>query len=422
MSQAGPHAELPRLVFTTPRTLPDARTLEGRVVVLDIAFAADGLGVPFEDMTGRFLADLGDRLAAWIDHHDHDYHPRYAGDPRFVLATKAQHGACPEMVTEEIVARTGPIDTILTHVDLDGLYAAAKWILGGREPYPGADEDARKVDTRIGQPGANARLIDHALRARFRDEALKHRVVRWLVGGLKDKEHRAIIAEAAGTFELTIAETDRLAARYKIRGRVAYVDAREAKGPYDKTELLLAGQTKAPVAIVHDSGMVAIAAGFDSGWDFVALLGAGWWHAYTREHPRGAHAGGDRRHQQGAGPHAPQVGTEVARPSFVSVWLRTIDRSTATFALIVIALNLIDGFATLHHVAHGAHELNPLMDALLQQGDQQFLVGKHLLACAGVVGLAAHWRHRGARRLLRLVLFPVYLGIATYQLALFAFV
>lgn len=278
MSSASPSAgtpSLPRLVYTTPRTLPDARTLDGRVVVLDIAFAASGLGTPFEAVTGRFLAELGDRLAAWVDHHDHELHSRFADDPRFILATKAQHGACPEMVTPEIVARTGPIDTIVSHVDLDGLYAAAKWILGGVEPYPGADDDARHVDTRIGEPSPTARMIDLALRARFRDEPLKHRVVRYLVGGLKDKGHRAVIAEAAAAFEKTLAETARLAGRFQVRGRVAYVDARQAKGPYDKTELLLAGQERAPVAVVQDSGMIAIAAAFDSGWDFVSLLGLG---------------------------------------------------------------------------------------------------------------------------------------------------
>jgi hypothetical protein len=173
------------------------------------------------------------------------------------------------------VARTGPIDTIVCHMDLDGIYAAAKWILGGREPYPGADDDARCVDTRTCTPSPTGHLIDLALRARFRDEALKHRVVRWLVGGLKDKEHRAVIAEAAATFERTLAETGRLAGRYRLRGRVAYVDARSARGPYDKTELLLAGQKRAPVAMVQDSGMITIAAPFDSGWDFVGLLGLG---------------------------------------------------------------------------------------------------------------------------------------------------
>jgi hypothetical protein len=226
-------------------------------------------------VTLPFITGLGPRWAAWVDHHDHDEHQRFADDPRFVLRTKAQHGACPEMVTPELVAAVGPVDTIVTHLDLDGLYAAAKWILGGREPYPGADDDARAVDTRIGAPGAEGQLIDHALRARFRDEALKHRVVLWLVGGLRDKEHRAVINEAAREFERMLAETERLADRFESKGRIAYVDARAAKGPYDKTELLLRGQARAPVALVHDAGTITVAAAFHSGWDFVALLGLG---------------------------------------------------------------------------------------------------------------------------------------------------
>jgi len=267
--------DLPELAFASPRNLPDPAGLKGRVVVLDIAFAADGMGTPFEEVTGKFLSGLGDRLAAWVDHHDHDLHVRYAGDPRFVLATKAQHGACPEMVTPELVHRTGPVDTILTHVDLDGLYAAAKWILGGNEPYDGADDDARAVDTRTGEVGKQAHLIDRALRARFRDDALKRRVVRWLVGGMTDSEHRKVIEEAAAVFDAMAGETRRLASRYRIDGRVAYVDAGTASGRYDKTELLLAGQKLAAVSIVRDSGMITVAAGFDSGWNFVTLCGLG---------------------------------------------------------------------------------------------------------------------------------------------------
>ena len=143
----------PELVFASPRKLPRAADLRGRVVVLDLAFAADGMGGPgFAKITGRFLKELGPRLARWVDHHDHDLHAQYRGDDRFVLHTKAEHGACPEIITPELVAQTGPIDTIVAHFDLDGLYAAAKWILGGREPYPGADADARAVDTRVGIP------------------------------------------------------------------------------------------------------------------------------------------------------------------------------------------------------------------------------------------------------------------------------
>jgi hypothetical protein len=267
---------LPQLWFASPRMLPRAEKLQGRVVVLDIAFAATvGTSVSFELVTKPFLDGLGDRLAAWVDHHDHEKHAQFAGDPRFVLSTKAEHGACPEMVTADLVRQVGPIDCICTHVDLDGLYAAAKWILGGVEPYAGADEDARAVDTRVGTPGPIAMRIDRALRAKFRDDQLKRGVVQFLVGGMKSGVHDDVIREAAAEFERRDARTQELAKRFTIRGRVAIVDTAGAAGQFDKTDLLLAGQAKAPVSIVRDSGMLTIAAGFDSGWDFVALFELG---------------------------------------------------------------------------------------------------------------------------------------------------
>ena len=266
----------PELVFSTPRKLPDPKKLRGRVAVLDIAFAADGMGTPFEETTGAFIRALGGRLAAWVDHHDHDRQKEFQADSRFTLATKAQHGACPEMVTPEVVREAGPIDTLVCHVDLDGLYAAAKWILGGKEPYAGADDDARAVDTRIGAPGPTGELIDKALRAHFRDEGLKHRIVKWLVEGMKDKPLGREIAEAAADFDRMAVEARRLAGLYQPRGKAVYVDAGAlAKAPYDKTLLLLEGQKRAPVAIVRDAGSITLAAAFDSGIDFVRLLALG---------------------------------------------------------------------------------------------------------------------------------------------------
>src|SRR5262245_16743688 len=267
---------MPHLVFASPRLLPKPEKVQGRVVVLDIAFAATvGTSVSFERTTKPFIDGLGARLAAWIDHHDHERHVDFAGDPRFVLATKAQHGACPEMVTPELVRQTGPIDSILTHVDLDGLYAAAKWSLGGVEPYRGADDDARAVDTRIGTPGPIAMRIDRALRAKFRDDQLKRAIVHFLVAGMKPGPHDAVIAEAAAEFERRDELTQQLARRFTVRGRVAGVDTAGHAGQFDKTDLLLAGQVKAAVAIVRDSGMLTIAAPFDSGWDFVTMFELG---------------------------------------------------------------------------------------------------------------------------------------------------
>lgn len=273
MSASPGRSESVALFFTSPRQLPSPARLPGRVVVLDVAFAADGMGTSFADITKRLIDGLGDRLAAWVDHHDHDRHIDYKSDPRFVLSTKAEHGACPEMVTEALVASVGPIGSIVCHLDLDGLYAAAKWLRGGTEPYAGADADARAIDTRTGNPSAQATRIDHALRARFRDESLKHRIVHYLVGGARDAGHGQVIDEAAAEFAAMAAETTRLSGLFERRGRTVYVDAQKhARGPFDKTDLLLHGQTLAAVSIVRHAGFITLAAAFDSGIDFVKLF------------------------------------------------------------------------------------------------------------------------------------------------------
>jgi hypothetical protein len=264
---------LPHLAFASPRKLPRGASLPGRVVVLDIAFAASsGRSVSFDLVTRPFIEELGERLAAWVDHHDHERHSDYAGDPRFTLATKAEHGACPEMITPELVRQAGPIDTIVTHHDLDGLYSAAKWIRGGREPYPGADDDARAVDTRIGAPGPIGRHIDRALRARFRDDSLKRSVVLWLTGGMPSGALKQAIDEAAREFEERDQGTRQLAARFVVRENIAYLDTAGSRAPFDKTELLLQGQQLAEVSVVRDSGMVTFAARYGSGWDFVSIF------------------------------------------------------------------------------------------------------------------------------------------------------
>ncbi len=263
-----------RFAFLTPRSLPKAETLAGRVVVLDIAFAAETGKSSFATVTLPFITALGSRLAAWVDHHDHEHHADYAGDSRFVLASKAQHGACPEMVTPELVARTGPADTIAVHVDLDGIYAGAKWVLGGIEPYPGADQDARAIDTRRGKPGPIAERIDRALRARFRDETLKHRILQYLLARTHAPHHFQEIDAAARLVDPLLEQSQRLSEQYRVDGEVAYVEVRSS-APYDKTELLLLGQQRAIIAVVRDSGSLSIAADFESGLDFVKLFNLG---------------------------------------------------------------------------------------------------------------------------------------------------
>jgi hypothetical protein len=274
-----PRPDSPRIsgvqfAYLTPRALPRPETLPGRVVVLDIAFAAEGGGSSFDKITLPFIQGLGGRLAAWVDHHDHERHADYVNDPRFVLATKAQHGACPEMVTPAVVAAAGPVDTVAVHMDLDGLYAGAKWVLGGVEPYDGADADARAVDTRRGEPGPIATRIDRALRARFRDTQLKNQIIQYLVARTRAPALWEEIEAAARLVDPLLDEANRLAQRYRVDGDIAYVRP-TGNQPYDKTELLLLGQQKATVAVVHDSGSLSIAADFESGLDFVKLFELG---------------------------------------------------------------------------------------------------------------------------------------------------
>ena len=271
----------PELAFASPRKLPQARDLKGRVGVLDVAFASEASGGGFDKLTRPFLTALGDRLAAWVDHHDHVLHAAYKDDARFVLATKAEHGACPEMVTPELVERIGHVDTIVCHTDFDGLASAAKWMRGGTEPYPGADDDARAIDTRTGTPSPTAQRFDRALRARPRDTALFGLIVRHLSTGLTDASLWQPVDVAAAALAPIEAETRRIAASYVsidlpprgIADSLAFVDATKHHGKYDKTMLLLLGQERSTISIVLDMDTLTFAARYGSGISFLDLLG-----------------------------------------------------------------------------------------------------------------------------------------------------
>ncbi|MCA9620892.1 MAG: hypothetical protein KC731_17845 [Myxococcales bacterium] len=261
------------LVFGTPRRLPKAAGLPGRVAVLDIAFAgeAGGRRNTFDKTTRKLIDALGERLAAWVDHHDSAHHAEYRDDPRFTLATKAEHGACPEMIDEAVVTAAGRVDTIVCHTDFDGIVCAAKWILGGREPYPGADADARAVDTRIGLPSPRGAHLDRALRARPRDEATMLAVAQELVA--PTPAAKAAIDAASADLEPREAEAARLARGYRqLSDDLCLVDVGDG-APYDKTWLLLLGQQRAKMAAVVDGDTVTFAAPFDSGVDFLAAFG-----------------------------------------------------------------------------------------------------------------------------------------------------
>lgn len=264
------------IAFGTPRKLPKPSDLRGRVVVLDIAFAGHQVAKGFDGITLPFIEGLGDRLRGWVDHHDHQEHQRFADDPRFLLTTKAEHGACPELITPDVVARVGPVDTIVCHTDFDGLASAAKWLRGGLEPYPGCDDDARAIDTRIGVPSRTAHRMDEALRARPRDFGLMGVIVRHLAEGLAEDSLWESI-DAAGREWAAIEKETRRAAQGYVRHHpgVAYVDVSDGYRRLDKTLLLLLGQEREPVSVVADQSSVAVAARYDSGLDFVKMFELG---------------------------------------------------------------------------------------------------------------------------------------------------
>ncbi len=263
----------PSVVFATPRKLPKPKSLVGRVAVLDIAFASGAGGATFEKVTQPFLDGLGPRLAAWVDHHDHELHAHFASDPRFVLATKQEHGACPEMITPSLVARIGKVDTLCCHTDFDGICAAAKWILGGHEPYEGADRDAWCIDTRMGEPSPRAQLLDRALRGAPSDAGMRGLVLRFLLGEeaevLDSLKHAAQQMVARERESRLLADRFR---RYEASTHLVVCDVTDHRVPYDKTQLLLAGQALAPVAVVLDAQSAAFAARYDSGIDLTRIL------------------------------------------------------------------------------------------------------------------------------------------------------
>lgn len=273
------------LAFATPRKLPKPSAVKGRVVVLDVAFASEASGGGFAKITKPFIDGLGSRLAAWVDHHDHTLHAEYKKDPRFILATKAEHGACPEMVTPDLCARVGPVDTIVCHTDFDGLCSAAKWLREGHEPYPGSDDDARAIDTRLGIPSPTARRFDRAIRARPRDTALLGLIVRHLANGLADEQLWRPIDDAGKELEAVERLTNELARGYRrididkpkvpAVTSIAFLDVthRQKRARYDKTTLLLAGQRMASMALLVDGDTLTVAAPFDSGLNFLELLG-----------------------------------------------------------------------------------------------------------------------------------------------------
>jgi len=243
------------------------------VAVVDVAFAG---GENFEKSTVPFLEALGDRLAIWIDHHEHPVGwARYRGDPRFVLVPNQIAHACPELVTPETVRRAGHVDVVVAHADFDGLLSAVKFLRGGIPPWPEADEDARAADS----PGRGHALspraallsaaLDHAaaeLRTAQR-EALRQQIVEALVRGEVPPALQKRVEDLARAHQEALAPVDALAAqaREEARGVLVVRVPKPLARPVKKA-LLSQLEARAPVGVVVE-GRAVTAATFRSELD-----------------------------------------------------------------------------------------------------------------------------------------------------------
>lgn len=274
------------IIFTQPFLVgaPLAEKAKGRVVVLDLAFNAgspQGKGTNEEQLaatTAAFIDTLGERLMGWLDHHPHAVWPEYGDDPRFWLVSREEAPACPPLITPEWVSTIGLVDTIVAHGDFDGVMSVVKFLLGGIEPYSGADNDAIAADTRRGEMTVAGREYDQAMKANLADNEVRQAIVTELVSaaltGKPDHDAAYTVNAAKARYAAIQVETERLAALYQIEGKTAVVDAAEAK-PFDLTALLMVGQKKAEVAIARNTqrGVAQVTIAGPPIWDFRQAFG-----------------------------------------------------------------------------------------------------------------------------------------------------
>lgn len=258
-----------RLVFVdTPKQLP-APPPSGRVVTLDLAFAA---GERFERSTRPFIRELGLRLAQWIDHHPHPAWEEYEGDPRFTLVDKRKAPACPELVTPELVEEIGEVHHVFAHADFDGLLSAVKFLRRGHPPYPEADEDARAIDA----PGRGFSCSERGLRLadaidRSRDAHPKQhgRFLRALTEALVEgKEPDALREKIDAMARATRARRARLRPLLEQavwdHPEILLLSLDRMISPSDKKHLLVRMEESARVAVIEEPQSVTVAT-FDEG-------------------------------------------------------------------------------------------------------------------------------------------------------------
>jgi len=248
-----------------PGNLP-APPAEGQVGVVDVAFAG---GENFEKSTLPFLEALGDRLAIWIDHHEHPLGwSRFRDDPRFLLVPNRIAHACPELVTPEVVRKAGPVDVVVAHADLDGLLSAVKFLRGGSPPWPEADEDARAADS----PGRGhtstprAKLLSEALEHAAAEartaqrESLRQQLVQALVKGEMPPALQKRVDDLARAHQEALAPVEALAAQAREEARgVLVARVPKALARPVKKALLSRLEEKAPVGVVIEGRAITAA-------------------------------------------------------------------------------------------------------------------------------------------------------------------
>ncbi len=212
--QLGISAEEIRVIFTQPflvgkLIIPD--DIE-EIYVVDIAPNKDNI-----QMTKSFIEALGERLKVWYDHHIGWNTPETSG------LTTAQGGKVVAQTARACAAMLGPSSDELV-------------------------QDAIIADTREGQLSPRGLLIEQACKANIQDDSIRVAAVKLLLG---DESQKAVLEKAALKYVAIQRETERLVATYAITGKVAVIDTRDKSvyGSFDMTQLLLAGQKKAPFAV-----------------------------------------------------------------------------------------------------------------------------------------------------------------------------
>ncbi len=99
--------------------------------------------------------------------------------------------------------------------------------------------------------------------------------------------------------------------------------------------------------------------------------------------------------------------------SFVDLYHR---RDTAML-LSILVLNLLDAFLTLIHIERGGAEANPLMERLLEVGNETFLFHKAAVVGSLLLVLVGHKNFTIARRAMWVIL-AVYSLLFVYHVSL----